>query len=288
MTSATRRSGPVSRPFTRAMRSDLCWGFKGSTVDNPEMPTEYVKEFDFDLARAVVDQLIESLSALTVGMLNTANLGHVQNVQGVYQLFHRDVAVYVGKADRSLKTRLKRHLRSLSARQNIDIDTLGFKALYIHRNWTTWTSEDVLLRRFAGTCAWNSSGYGSNDPGRNREQTDFGTEHFHQQFPIRADWEVREVQPGRYEANALLQQVKKALPYLFRYETSNRKRWRQGSSKYNGAEIVVEKANMTADALIASIARQLGPTWQATRFPSHYIMYQESRTYAHGVKIEPV
>lgn len=250
------------------------------------MSTQYVKEFDFDLARAVVDQLIESLSALSVGLLSVNNLANVSNVQGVYQLFHEDVAVYIGKADRSLRTRLRRHLRSLSARQNIDVTRLGFKALYIHKNWTTWTSEDVLLRRFAETCAWNSSGYGSNDPGRNREQTDLGSEHFHQQFPIRADWIVDEVPAGKYEANALLQQVKKSLPYLFRYETRNPKRWRQGSPKYNERELVVDRASMTAEELISSIARQLGPTWQATRFPSHYILYEETRAYTHGVKIE--
>lgn len=35
------------------------------------MPSQYAKEFDFDLARAVVDQLIESLDAVEVGGLTT-------------------------------------------------------------------------------------------------------------------------------------------------------------------------------------------------------------------------
>lgn len=250
------------------------------------MPSQYAKEFDFDLARAVVDQLIESLDAVEVGGLTTENLAHVKGVQGVYQLFHEDVAVYVGKADRNLKSRLQRHRRTLSARQNIHVERLGFKGLYIHKNWTTWTSEDVLLRRYATTCAWNNSGYGSNDPGRNREDTDIGAGDFHQQYPIRADWVVNEIQPGKYEANALLRQLKAELPYLLRYETARPKRWKEGSPKYNGRELEVERAGMTAEELIASIARQLGPTWQATRFPSRYILYEEARAYVHGVKVE--
>lgn len=267
----------------------LLWiqGVHGCRPISTAMPSAYAREFDFDLARAVVDQLVESLDALPVGGLTPDNLAGVKGIQGIYQLFHEDVAVYVGKADLSLRGRLQRHRRTLAARQNIHVERLGFKGLYIHKNWTTWTSEDVLLRRYAATCAWNNSGYGSNDPGRNREDTDIGAGDFHQQYPIRADWVVNEIQAGPYEANVLLKLLKSVLPYLFRYETDRPKRWKEGSRKYNGRELVVERAGMTAEDLIASIARQLGPSWQATRFPSRYILYEENRTYVHGIRIEP-
>lgn len=248
------------------------------------MPPKYAIPFDFDLARAVVDQLVETLDALPIGALTTINLEAVAAVQGVYQLFHQDAAVYVGKTDEGLNRRLRRHQRTLAARQNIDVEHLGFKGLYIHKNWTTWTSEDVLLRHYS-TCAWNNSGYGSNDPGRKREDTEVGTQGFDQQYPIRSDWVVSEVQAGQYEANALLRQLKKTLPYIFRYETDHPKQWKSGSVKYNGRTLIVDKTDKTAEQLIASIAKQLGPSWQATRFPGRYILYEESRDYVHGTKV---
>lgn len=246
------------------------------------MPGPFVKDFDFDLARAVVEQLVEALDALAVGALTEQNLAALGRKQGVYQLYHEGRPVYVGKADKSLRSRLARHRRALSARENMNVANLGFKALYIHRNWTTWTSEDVLIRHYGEACSWNNSGYGGNDPGRNREDTVVSEADFHQSFPIRRDWRVDELVQGNYEANELLRQLKKTLPFLFRYETESRKRWGRGSPKYNGRQIVVERDAMTIDEILREIVSQLGSNWQATRFPSRYILYEEQRRYAHG------
>ena len=38
---------------------------------------------------------------------------------------------------------------------------------------------------------------------------------------------------------------------------------------------------------IREIARQFPPGWQATRFPSHFILYKESKTYRHGIRVFP-
>jgi hypothetical protein len=44
---------------------------------------------------------------------------------------------------------------------------------------------------------------------------------------------------------------------------------------------------MTATEILRLIAQAL-PGWQATKFPSHMILYKEQRTYAHGKTIWPV
>jgi hypothetical protein len=81
--------------------------------------------------------------------------------------------------------------------------------------------------------------------------------------------------------------IKASLPYVFRYELANSKRWRDGHPDYNERTLTVADDNMGAVALIASIAEQL-PGWQATSFPSHIILYKEDRKYKYGRVIWPV
>lgn len=132
-------------------------------------------------------------------------------------------------------------------------------------------------------CEWNGNGFGPHDPGRNRETTNKPPEGFDQQYPIKAAWPCVEIAAGEHEANALLQRIKGSLPFCFRYETDNpRHNWRAGSTKYNGGTVRVPQPNMPAAELVAEVARQLGSTWQATKFPSHIILYEERRHYRFG------
>ena len=88
------------------------------------MPCE---SFDFDLGRAVVDQLREKFDQLPEDPLNDEILNVVENRRGVYQLYYQGRMVYVGKADKSIKTRLRKHHKTLLGRQNIDMALAGFK-----------------------------------------------------------------------------------------------------------------------------------------------------------------
>ena len=142
-----------------------------------------------------------------------------------------------------------------------------------------------MIRHFRtlGLCDWNGNGFGPHDPGRRREETDKPPDGFDQQYPIKAQWPCTGILEGPHEANLLLQQVKALLPFSFRYETDNPKgAWRAGSHKYNGRTINVPAPDMSASDLIAAIAQQLGPMWQATRFPSHVILYEEQKDYIFG------
>jgi len=44
---------------------------------------------------------------------------------------------------------------------------------------------------------------------------------------------------------------------------------------------------MPADELLACVAKQFGPGWQATAFPSHLILYEENRSYTYGEILWP-
>jgi hypothetical protein len=48
----------------------------------------------------------------------------------------------------------------------------------------------------------------------------------------------------------------------------------------------VPQDGMTARDLLRTVAEAL-PSWQATAFPSHMILYKEQRTYTHGEVIWP-
>jgi hypothetical protein len=243
-------------------------------------------EFDFDLARAVLDQLVEAFAALPVGTLNPTTLRHMHKGQGVYQLYIADELRYIGKANHLAK-RLERHHRELSARQNIDVTKLGFKALYIHRNWTTWTTEEAMIRHFSGTPLWNTSGFGSNDPGHNREDT-AEEDTFNNQYPINpniiCDW----IGPQTSSAWDVLSELKNSrkLPYLFRFHRVTRRFHRdidrEAERQLKETRITIPLAGMMVRELLIEIAKQLGAGWQATQFKGRLILYKEHVDYNHG------
>jgi hypothetical protein len=77
--------------------------------------------------------------------------------------------------------------------------------------------------------------------------------------------------------------VKRTLPFLLRYETASG----DGHPDYNNVTIDVPESGMPAEQLLRLIAQCL-PGWQATRFPSHMILYKEDRAYTQGTKIWPL
>ena len=63
--------------------------------------------------------------------------------QGIYQLYHLQNLVYVGKAN-SLKKRLNEHRDKISGRQRIDVAEMSFTCLYVHPNWTALAPEGTV------------------------------------------------------------------------------------------------------------------------------------------------
>lgn len=247
-------------------------------------------QFDFDLARAVLEQLVAAFQSLSLGRLDPLICQKMGTGQGVYQLFLDAKLMYIGKADKNLRGRLERHYKMLAARQNIDTEKLGFKALFIHKNWTTWTTEAALIRFFGEESPWNASGLGSNDPGHNREDT-AEEDTFNSLYPIDPNYVCEWISTGKYLAWELLEAFKKELPYLLRFHKVTKKfkskADQQAVQELKATKVDVPANNMSAKGLLIEIAKQLPEGWQATQFPGRLILYKEQATYRHGQRIWP-
>ena len=243
--------------------------------------------FEIDIVAALSEQLVDAFDALTVGPLDLPSIALVRRDQGVYQLFHKNSLVYVGRAD-NLNSRVSQHLEKISGRLNIVASDMGFKALYVHKNWNTLAPEDTLIKHFkahgAGFCEWNGNGFGPHDPGRQREETNKPAHGFDAKYPIRHDWPCTKVDAKAWNVLQLLITMKDELPFLLRYETSAGDDYRKGHADQRAATVIVPSPGMGADALLSLVSKAM-PGWQATAFPSHLILYKENRNYTYGVKL---
>ena len=245
--------------------------------------------FEIDIVAALSDQLELAFEDLEVSPFSTDAIEQVEQEQGVYILFLNEDPVYVGKADSGgLRKRLQEHHHKISGRRNIDVSDMGFKCLYVHRNWTSLAPEKILIKHFkdAGHGEWNGIGFGPHDPGRDRETTAKPPHGFDNRFPIRDDWPVGSVAAGEHNARELLMAMKTELPFLLRYQTANSNRWRDGDPAYNDVIVDVPADGMPARDLLRVIAEAI-PDAQATVFVSHMILYIEEREYPHGEVIWP-
>jgi len=120
------------------------------------MRTELPKYFDALAAEPLIEAYISKIP---------------QNAQGAYMLFLNGVLVYVGKTDAQagFRSRLSRHFHNIQHRKNLNPLDVGFKAIriFVFSNLETMLIEEAEKK--LGRPAWNFSGFGSNDPGRNRE-----------------------------------------------------------------------------------------------------------------------
>lgn len=126
--------------------------------------------FDFDLDRAIRDQVVEKLNASP--LLRLAK-GVGPQKSGIYALYFQDKLVYVGKASkettksgRTLRTRLNEHVGKINGRQNISLDDMRCRYLTFVSEWWVFAAEFVLIAYFSPE--WNYSGFGSKVPGKGR------------------------------------------------------------------------------------------------------------------------
>jgi hypothetical protein len=178
-------------------------------------------DFEFDLPTALLIQLTQKLDQLEEAPLTIENLKAVPDVQGVYQLFLDKILVYIGKtdADAGLHKRLAIHARKIMHRKNLDPARVGFKAARIFV-FTAMDLETELIRHYGGVknIGWNGSGFGANDPGRERDTTRIKPKNYYAQFPIDIDRTLElNINRGETAADALLR-LKNLLPYTIRYE----------------------------------------------------------------------
>lgn len=234
------------------------------------------RHFTFDLTGALAEQLDAALPGLNPESLAMSQLAAVEAIPGIYQLYHGDELVYVGKADRNLHDRLTDHYRKISGRLNIDIDDMRFTGLYLEGTWIPVGPEQMLIKRREDQGIrppWNYNGFGINDPGRERDTTNFGADHFDVLYPANLDYVIENVSGGTYPVSDLLPTIKRELPYIFRYENRYARH-----PDYLEAQATVE--NMpTALEVFNALMDALPSGWQLTALPGYVIMYKQVRPY---------
>lgn len=251
------------------------------------------KEFEFDLPGALKAELISLLDRMVTGLLQPDVTTEVPEAQGVYQLYYQDALVYVGKTDAEagLRTRLSRHARKIMHRPTLT-GAVRFRAVRI-MVFTAMDLETQLIKHYralsSDAAVWNGSGFGSNDPGRERETTNRQPEGFDNQHPINIDLPGEYLVPGTVPVATALANLKTVLPYTLRYETLRNERGRAQRNLPHAdllaTNVTIPPPPQTVRGLMETIHSVLGPDWQATAFSSHVILYKENRPYQFGTTL---
>ena len=240
------------------------------------------RHFTFDLTGALAEQLDAALPALTPEPLSIGKLDDVDPIPGIYQLYLGGDLVYVGKADRNLRGRLTDHHRKIVGRLNIEIADMTFTALYLEGTWIPVGPEQMLIKRREDQGVkppWNFNGFGINDPGRERDTTNFGPDHFDVLYPANLDFVISSVSQGTYLVSELLPVVKRELPYIFRYENQ----WARHSD-YLTSQVWVN-SSPGASELFDALVTALPSGWQIVALPGYVIMYKNVRAYPSSRRI---
>lgn len=245
-------------------------------------------EFEFDLPDALLTSIEAVFDRLDSAPLLPSNVEGIPEAQGVYMLLLRDDIVYIGKTDAEagLKNRLSRHAWTIQHRLNLNPNEVTFKAVRVFV-FTAMDLETQLIRHYRErkSVSWNFSGFGSNDPGRQRDTTNVKPEGFDISYPIDIDRELDIDIGGNPTAAELLRAMKEVLPYTLRFERAARG-GRQPHPDLTAARVMLPSRPFTTRALIVAAVRALAPGWQATALPSRVIIYRESRQYEYGTIIE--
>ncbi|MFE6932461.1 GIY-YIG nuclease family protein [Streptomyces sp. NPDC057699] len=245
--------------------------------------TQYHKDFTLSITKALGDQLAAALDGLDRAPLAEPNIARLKEKPGVYQLYLNGEFVYVGKADKSLPTRLRNHLGKISGRRNISLDEMAFSCLYVAEDFSALAPEQLLIshHKGMGNIPWNNNGFGNKDPGRQRDSTVLKQNHFDVVFPIDLDRPIEGLSPGETTLHELLETIKAGLPYNFRYGTSG---------EFKTRRVHVPAAGMTADQVFQLVSAEIPAKWQITALMGYVIMYDDSpstyrsawRYYRHG------
>ena len=248
-------------------------------------------EFELDIEsvlRAQIPNFFDQVAAAP--LTHEAVLALPEGAKGAYMLLHRGTPVYAGKTDsrHGFHDRLRRHWYTLQYRKNIRIEDMSFKAVRI-MVFSNFDVEAILIeemrKRDGAHLTWNDSGFGSNDPGHNREDQE--TAEFDDTYPIDIDRPLRVIQAGWRNLHELLVYAKDQLPFLLRYETDEKGRkgkkvtyqkYTVGHAEQRAAEVDIPTDAPTMRELMTIIVKAL-PGWRVTVFPGRVILYRDQEDY---------
>jgi hypothetical protein len=245
-------------------------------------------DFEFDLPEALLVRLIEVLDSVERETLSQEGLADVPDSQGVYQLWLDDELVYIGKTDAQagLRKRLDRHRQKLQHRHRLEPNRVSFRAVRIYV-FTPLELETSLIEHYGGVkqVRWNGSGFGSNDPGRERDTTRYKEGHFDLEFPIDIDRPLELELPGEASAAEVLSSLKGRLPYVFRYQNAGSHSRRPHPDLEGTLVNIPRMEQVTTRSVLQVIVPQLPSRWRATLLPSHVILYKDNKDYPQGAEI---
>lgn len=240
-------------------------------------------EFEFDLPGALLQRLVDVFKDMADAPLDAAVVATIPDAQGVYQLFFDGKLSYIGKTDAEagLYKRLTRHAKKIQHRIALDPARITFRAVRVF----VFTAVDLetQLIKYYKTETWNGSGFGSNDPGRERDTTNYKADHFDAMFPIDIDRLLPGfVIPIEGTAAQVFQLLRDQIPYTFRAQGKAPKSRKPHPDIASTRVTVPAGTPSTTRDIIRAVVRQLPPGWQAVRLPSHVILYKESKVYESG------
>jgi hypothetical protein len=252
-------------------------------------------EYEIDIEEILRQGLPAFFASVAPAPLTNANVNAIPvRAKGAYMLLRDGHPVYAGKTDtqHGFRDRLGRHFFTVQHRIGLDPARISFKAVRIFV-FSSFDVEALLIeeiRRSDSTALkWNDSGFGSNDPGHNREGQE--PANFDKEFPVDIDRPLDFLAPGAaMTVHEALLQLKKGLPYLLRYETNlagNRKPSRHtvGHAKTRAVSMTIPPAPVTARRVLQAALDALPPGWQVTVFPNRLILYREDTPYPHAKEI---
>jgi hypothetical protein len=244
------------------------------------------RAFEFDLPGALLISLTATFDSMEGAPLIPENVVSLPDEQGVYQLIHAGQVVYIGKTDAEagLRRRLSRHAFTIRHRANLDAEAVIFKAIRIFV-FTAMDLETQLIRHYSNQSKlpWNHSGFGSNDPGRERDTTKLNPEGFDALFPIDIDRPIALSIATPVSVSQALETLRQNVPYKIRAQSeplSSRK-------PHPDFEALIDSLPdaLTARGLFEAVARSLPKGWQVTLLPGRVILYQENRPYSSGTVV---
>lgn len=248
----------------------------------PDDQNTFSGEFKLSITRALADQLLARLADLEPTALSVDNLERLESRPGIYELFLRTgenvERVYVGKASKSLPTRLRKHHYKLSGRSGIDLEDVLFQCLYVDEDLEASAPEKMLINRYRDhdVVPWNTNGFGNNDPGRRRDRSLVKANHFDALYPADLGHAIDPppLTPGEYAVSKYLAAVKKSLPFNLRFESKT-----VAAKELADTNVSVSGAPRDLREILGQVIGALPEGWQATALPGYVICYHESASY---------
>jgi len=255
-------------------------------------PVAGYDEFEIDIEKIMKADLPARFSKVAAAPLTIENIKKLpRGAKGAYMLLEKGEAVYAGKTDTThgFHERLERHFYTVQHRIGIDPLELSFKAIRI-MVFSNFDAEAILiaeLRRIEKTALrWNNTGFGSNDPGHEREgqkPAKFDLEHgIDIDVALPSDF----LPPGSIIVRDAFVIAKDKLPYTFRYETDlgpdgKRLKHTIGHADLRGASIDIPSDPLTMRRLLKLALGALPHGWIATVMPNRVIFYKEDHVWPH-------